>query len=378
MPATGSPSEASLYFHIPFCTKKCPYCHFFVLPDKDPFKEELLRSLRIEWEREAPKFREKKIISLYFGGGTPSLLGAEKIGEILSWLPDTPDQEVTLEVNPENVTPPLMEGFRAAGINRVSIGVQTLDNPLLKRLGRTHTAQKALDAIFITHQAGIHNISIDLMYDLPGQTLTSWEATLDQIEHLPITHLSLYNLTIEPHTPFYKKEKELTPLLPNPETSLAMLNAATTRLPSFGLNRYEISAFAKVGYASRHNTGYWTGRPFLGLGPSAFSYWNYKRYRNIANLKAYSAALKEHRSPVDFSEELPPDSRRNELLAVHLRLLKGVHLPTFEMLHGPLPLTTREALIQAREQGWLDYTPTHAQLTPEGLLFYDSLASLIV
>jgi oxygen-independent coproporphyrinogen-3 oxidase len=371
MRATGK-NPYSLYFHLPFCRRKCPYCHFFVLPDKVELKDSLLEALELEWKSISSKREHKELVSIYFGGGTPTLMGPAALEKILKWIEIPADCEITLEANPEEVTLPLMQAFAAVGINRVSIGVQSLDDSSLNTLERQHTAKKALLAIENTYQAGISNISIDLMYDLPGQTLTSWEKTLAQVQHLPITHLSLYNLTIEPHTAFFKRKKELIPLLPSPDTSLAMLEAATSSLTH--LKRYEISAFAKPGFASRHNTGYWTGRPFLGLGPSAFSYWDKKRFRNAANLSHYAKALQKGDSPIDFEEELPYPDSLNELLAIHLRLLEGVDLTTF----SPLPEATHQALLQLEAQGWLILSPTRAQLTAQGLLFYDSVAEALI
>ena len=170
--------------------------------------------------------------------------------------------------NPEDVTPSLMKGYFDAGVGRVSIGVQSLVDSSLEILERTHSAQEAISAIEDTYEAGIENITIDLMYELPDQTTGSFQKTLDQLAALPISHLSLYNLTIEPHTAFSKRKLRL----PKEEEGLKMLESAVSRLESIGLRRYEISAFSKEGYESRHNLGYWTARPFFGLCPSAFSY----------------------------------------------------------------------------------------------------------
>lgn len=368
MPTTGD-SEVSLYFHIPFCSRKCPYCHFYVVPDKSDFKNLLLQALRLEWDKEFEKLKGKKIASIYFGGGTPSLFGPNALGEILNWI-GNPHCEITLEANPEQITLSLMQEFASIGINRLSIGVQSLHDPTLQILGRTHSAQKAIDAIHHTAEAGISNITIDLMYEIPGQTVESWEHTLDQLSSLPITHLSLYNLTFEPETVFFKKKKKLDPLLPSPEANLAMLEAAVLRLEKIGLKRYEISAFAKPGFESHHNIGYWTGRPFIGFGPSAFSYWGGKRYRNILDLKKYALALKENRSPVDFEETLPHPANLHELCAIRLRLLEGVNTLDF-----PLDPTLFKRL---QAKGWLHLEGSHARLTNQGLLFYDSVASEIV
>jgi len=366
---TDSSDSLGIYFHIPFCTRKCPYCHFYVTADKADSKELLLRALRLEWEREHSKLDGKKIVSVYFGGGTPSLFGPEALGEILKWI-EPSNCEITLEVNPEEITLPLMQAFAAIGINRVSIGVQSLHDPTLQMLGRKHSAQKAIDAILQTSQAGISNITIDLMYEIPGQTLESWQHTLSQLKNLPITHLSLYNLTFEPETVFFKKKEKLAPLLPPPEINLAMLEAAVSHLEQIGLKRYEISAFAKPGFASCHNTGYWTGRPFLGFGPSAFSYWEGKRYRNISDLKKYASALEAHRSPVDFEEALPYPASLHELLAIRLRLLEGVDTRDF-----PVDPALYHRLAS---KGWLSLESPRARLTALGLLFYDSVATEIV
>ncbi len=357
----------SLYFHIPFCSKKCPYCHFYVLPDKADLHQLLLEALYLQWKKWEPEIQGKKIVSIYFGGGTPSLLGPKAIEKILSWVPYSSPCEITLEANPEKS---FLPEFVSVGVNRVSLGVQSLDNPTLTMLGRTHTAERAIETIA---NAGIENISIDLMYEIPGQTLESWKKTLARLKDLPITHLSLYNLTFEPQTLFFKKQKELTPLLPSSELSLEMLQLAVSHLESIGLKRYEISAFAKEGFHSCHNTGYWTGRPFLGLGPSAFSYWNGKRFRNVANLQKYAAALKRGASPIDFEEQLPYPQNIQELLAIRLRLLEGVDLKDY-----PVPPVSLQNLQGLQDRGWLQIRGSRAKLTPEGLLFYDSVAEAIV
>lgn len=370
--------EVSLYFHVPFCTKKCPYCHFFVIPHKSKAQTEFLDALHKEWQLILHKLQNKKIVSIYLGGGTPTLIGAEAVQTLLSWIPREEDCEITIEANPENVTLELMQALKKTGINRVSIGVQSLDDNLLTSLGRGHNSQKAIEAVTTTYNAGISNISIDLMYELPGQTLESWLSTLAQVGKLPITHLSLYNLTIEPNTPFYKRKDSLIPLLPSQETNLEMLQAAVEKLQSFGLNRYEISAFAKDGKESRHNVGYWTARPFLGLGPSAFSYWDKKRIRNSANLHTYSKLVHEGKSAADFEEELPYPDNLHELLAVELRLLRGVDLQEFEERHGKLPEDTYENLNLLRKKGWIKQEQKIVSLTETGLLFYDSVAEEII
>lgn len=373
----------SLYFHIPFCTKKCHYCHFFVLPDKPDLHKQLIDGLKLEMAQWATQLKNKRLASIYFGGGTPSLLAPTEIHELLeelnTYIPFDPKSiEITLEANPETITQEKMAAFAKEGINRVSIGVQTLDDHLLHKLGRTHRAQTSIDTIKITADAGIKNISIDLMYDIPGQTLASWQHTLEQIAPLPITHLSLYNLTIEPNTVFFKYQESLKKILPDAECSADMYKTAIAVLTKCGLEQYEISAFARDGQYSKHNVGYWTARPFLGFGPSAFSYWENKRFRSVAQFNRYLSALEKGLSPIDFTEELAPKDQLNELLAIALRLRYGVDCIEFEKNYGTLDPVTHQALKSLVAQGLLQQEGHRFSLTDHGVLFYDTIAVEII
>lgn len=358
--------EVSLYFHIPFCTKKCPYCHFYVIPNQKSFHQILETGLSLEWERQLPLLLNKKIVSIYFGGGTPTLF-VEGIQQILEKISAqfSLDCEITIEANPEDASPDLFENLRKMKINRLSLGVQSLDDRSLQTLERIHSAKKAEDAIFQASKAGFENISIDLMYDLPDQTEASWMYSLSKLKNLPIQHLSLYNLTIEPHTAFYKRRNSLK--FPNEETSLRFLEKAVLTLESIGLKRYEISAFGKP---SIHNLGYWTGRPFLGFGPSAFSFWHDERFRNCSNLQRYIRALKVGNSPVDFREKLPYPQNIREKIAVQLRLLDGIDMN--------LPSEILETLEPLVNQNLLEKKNGRIFLTEKGILFHDTVASQIV
>ncbi|KAF3362081.1 Oxygen-independent coproporphyrinogen-III oxidase-like protein YqeR [Chlamydiales bacterium STE3] len=373
---SGKIKEASLYFHIPFCSKKCSYCHFYVLPERDADKTLLMQGFKAEWLKALPLLTPYKIVSIYFGGGTPSLLGAHYIEEILTRIQPEVETEITLEANPENCSETIIRDYKEAGINRLSIGAQAFDDPMLISLGRTHNKNRIESAVLEAFKVGIKNISIDLMYDLPQQTLEQWRHTLKKATSLPISHLSLYNLTVEPHTAFYKKRKSL--IFPDPKTSLAMYLTATEELEKNGLKQYEISAFAKEGKQSRHNLGYWTARPFLGFGPSAFSYWEGKRFRNIAHLRKYHQLLEADQSPVDFEERLDYHAAQRELLAVRIRLLEGVNLEKFEKQHGKLEKEILNTLHDLVNKGWLAFDGSTIKLTAQGILFYDSLASEII
>lgn len=371
--------DLSLYFHVPFCSKKCPYCHFFVLPDKQALKAQFLEALKLEWKAQLPKLQGKKIVSIYLGGGTPSLLTPQELETILK-LPFqdadvASDAEITLEINPENVTASFAHSLRSLPINRASLGVQSLSSSELTLLGRNHLASTAKHAIHTLYDAGLTNLSIDLMYDLPHQTLEIFHQTLEEVATLPISHLSLYNLTIEPHTPFFKRKEQLQPHLPTQELSRKLLEAALFFLPTLGLERYEISAFAKNGLISRHNTGYWTGRPFLGFGPSAFSYFEGKRFQNIPHLGKYSSALSQGESPISFEEKLEPEKALRELLAIHLRLSKGVNLELFPKEALRLLESTFNKLQMG---GLLTLEGNTLRLTEEGKFFYDTVATEII
>ena len=352
--------EYSLYFHVPFCLKKCDYCHFYVVPSSKFFHDLYMKALKTEWEMRSDLLCDKKLVSIYFGGGTPTLLGRENIDEILSWIRPSEDVEITIESNPE--TP-----LDISSVNRVSVGVQSLDRELLCKLSRRHTPEDIFRHIEKVVCLGIKNISIDLMYDIPGQTLRKWEDTLLVSTSLPVTHISLYNLTIEEHTSFYKRRTLISKEMADDVESLKMLKMALDMLDATGFKRYEISAFAKPGFASLHNSGYWTGRSFLGLGPSAFSYWDGARFKNCSNIQRYAKQLKEKVLPIDFYEKLSSDERERELLAINLRLLDGIE---------GWPDNLDRLRFELFNDGFLD--PTTNKLSDKGLLFYDSVAERIV
>ncbi len=340
-----------------------------------PYQKEgvksLLESLALEWEQKKAVFNE--IVSIYIGGGTPSLLSSSELKELLSFLPKCAG-EITLEVNPNDVTLEKMLSFKESGVNRVSIGVQSFDDETLKTIGRTHNAQKAIDAIHTTYQAGITNISIDLMYDLPKQTLESWQKSIDIAVTLPITHLSLYNLTFEEGSSYFKHKKTLLPLIPEEPDSLSMLQRAVETFTSHGFTRYEISAFCREGKVSQHNLGYWIGRPFLGLGPSAFSYIEGRRFQNIPHFKKWHSSVISGEDPVSFTETLPHPQNLLELLAVRLRLSEGADLDDFP----PLPSETMVALEELVDKNLLIQKDSSLRLSPQGTLFYDTVASAII
>lgn len=354
----------SLYIHVPFCTHKCGYCHFYVIPPKASHVELYQTVLLKEWEQKREWF-QSPLVSVYFGGGTPALLPPSFFSTLLNRLSLTTDAEITLEANPETLTKKKSLAFKQAGINRLSIGVQAFQNSHLKRLERTHDVSRAKQCFTEAFDSGIENLSLDLMYDLPHQTLEEWEESLQQALCLPIKHLALYNLTIEPHTGFYKKQETLKASLPSEQLSLEMLQRAIEMCTEKGFERYELAAFSKPQYESRHNIGYWTGRPFLGLGPSAFSYWNGKRFRNQLHFHRWIRGVNGELPMEDFEESLSLQEKKKELFALQLRLIKFITETDLNV----------HSLVEA---GWLMQEGRGYRLTERGKLFHDTVAEEIM
>ena len=360
--------DYSLYIHIPFCKKKCPYCHFYVLPENVKHKHLLLESLEKEWALYKHQLEDKKLTSIYLGGGTPSLLQGEEIFNLLSLFP-IDDQEVTLEANPDGLNLEKLNAFKQAGINRLSIGVQSFSPSLLLPIQRQHSAEEAIQSIYWAKQAGFDNISIDLMYDLPKQTLKDWKESLEQATQLPITHLSLYNLVIEEHTVFYKYREQINREQASEKESSQMYLMAREHFKSKGWEQYELSAFCQDSYRSCHNSGYWTARPFIGLGPSAYSFWKGRRYRNTPRLHLYAKHIQSGHLPLDDEDSLSHEERLRELLCIHLRLIEGVPLDKVPPFNEISPLI---------EEGFLEKKKGNLCLTERGLLFYDTVAATLI
>ena len=362
--------RGGVYVHVPFCRKKCPYCHFAVRPHKDAQVPSYLRSIRKEWESKQDLLDE--VTTLYFGGGTPSLLSEQELEELFLIFPSTLG-EITLEANPEDVTYPKFCFLKELGINRISLGAQSFSNERLSAIGRNHTAEDTIRAVEICKKAGFDNISIDLMYDLPNQTFTEWQTTVAQAIQLPITHLSLYNMTFEPGALYFKDRHALKQLLPNGEVSTKMLLHAIAVFESSGLKRYEISAFAKEGFCAQHNTSYWTAKPFLGIGPSAFSYYEGSRFKNSSHFPKWQAQVDSGLDCIEFEEQLAYPDNVHELFVVQLRLLAGVNLSEFD-----LPEQTLQKVSQLIDGGYLKKESHFLSLTERGTLFYDTVASELI
>lgn len=310
--------------------------------------------------------------TVYIGGGTPSTMGAgdaaflmDRIRQIFSV---SSGAEITMEMNPCDMTPEFLEKTRRLGINRISIGIQAFQDDLLKKIGRRHTAAEGMQAVKRAWKAGYRNISIDLMYDLPGQSPEDFRRSLEKAVHLPITHLSVYSLIIEEGTPFDRWNRMGKLLRPAEEDSWRMYQMMCRILPHYGFGRYEISSFARPGFQSVHNKKYWTGRPWLGIGPSAVSFMKGERWKNISSLKRYEECLTEGKQPDREREILTAAERMEEYCFLHLRMTEGIPRTAFESLFGHPPETWYRQQIQFLLQaGLLEEKENFLRMTPRGM-----------
>lgn len=272
-----------LYIHVPFCIRKCPYCDFYSVTDlsfTDLYTDAVIRNI---------KAQNAKADTVYFGGGTPSLLTAEQIYSILSAASIQQDAEITMECNPNTVTPEYLADIHNAGINRISFGIQSLDDNELKALGRIHDSETAVNAVNMSYKAGFRNISADLMLGTAYQTSISLQKSIERLSSLPINHISAYLLKIEPETP-YGRSSDIISLLPDEDMTADLYLEAVELLSEQGFKQYEISNFAQKGYESKHNLKYWRCEEYYGIGPSAHSYLNGIRKAVPKSIEAFISA----------------------------------------------------------------------------------------
>ena len=328
--------ELELYVHIPFCVRKCGYCDFLSGTAEESTREAYLLALAGEIRRAGQDAEECRAVSVFFGGGTPTVLTGGQLSRLLSEIKKSfrlaGDCEITLEANPGTLDPEKLRLCREAGFNRISIGCQSADNRELRRLGRIHTWEEFLEGFRQAREAGFSNINVDLMSGIPGQTLVSWETSLRKTAELGPEHISAYSLILEEGTPFYKNREKLD--LPDEDTERRMYERTGEILEEYGCRQYEISNYAREGYRCRHNLGYWTGREYLGLGLGASSLWRDTRFRNTDSMEEYlkdSGNLPKIRRE---EEKLSASDRQSEYMILGLRLTEGISLAGFRETFG--------------------------------------------
>ncbi len=310
----------SLYLHFPFCKQKCAYCAFYSGPAGDAEKERYTTAL-CQAIKEAGQAEKRPLSTLYLGGGTPALLGEERLAQVLETVRSsftfTEKAERTAELNPESTTPAVLQTLKAGGINRISLGVQSLSDTELRTLGRLHDRKMALSALQMIFDAGFTNVSADVMFGLPGQTAESFSATLDTLLSYPLTHLSSYSLQLEEGTPL---GETASPVEEEMEEELWQLLCRKTK--EAGMEHYEISNFTKPGFASRHNLAYWRRTDYIGLGPAAHSFWKGVRYHYPEDREDFCRAPWPLRNPETIGEA----EAREETIMLGLRTFEGIPL----------------------------------------------------
>ncbi|APC07702.1 radical SAM family heme chaperone HemW [Neomoorella thermoacetica] len=374
MSRAGFVNKAShIYIHIPFCVRKCNYCDFISYPEQSPeVMAVYCRLLEEEMKLAAGTWQPGPAATVFLGGGTPTILPADLLERILvaveGYFNRQPEAEVSVEANPGTITLEKLRVLRSAGVNRLSLGVQSFDDRLLKAMGRIHRRRDIYQAYHLARRAGFANINLDLIFGLPGQTLEDWQATLREALALQPEHLAAYSLQVEEDTPWGRLAAAGNLNLPGEELELAMYQEAREKLAAAGYQQYEISNFARPGHRCRHNVTYWLNHPYLGLGAAAASSWRGERWQNYKNLEQYGAALSAGQLPRAEIEVTTPRQQMAETMFMGLRLLAGVNLQAFRQRFGK---DAREVYAGEMERllraGLVEVRGHHLKLTERGL-----------
>lgn len=376
-PPNNSSSAAGLYIHIPFCVKKCPYCAFYSSTSLSRIPD-FLGALFKEMEIACHPFG--LFDTVYMGGGTPSILRPQQLGEILrrvrSHFDLHPGAEITLEANPGDLDRVFLQELVAMGFNRLNIGVQSFNRKELQFLGRRHSSEAALSAIEHSRRAGFHNLGLDLIYGIPGQSMESWLGSLARAVDFSPEHLSCYQLSVEKNTPLEKELARGKFSLPGEARQYDFFIKTADFLENSGYLYYEISNFARgAEHLSRHNQKYWDHTPYLGLGPAAHSFLGDRRWWNYSTLAQYLGEIQQGRSPIQATEILTPEQLRLEAVFLGLRTRKGIHLKDlFEEHRYDLLAEKKELLTRLRQEGLLALENGHLYPTRAGLALADRLA----
>ena len=379
---------SGLYIHIPFCNSKCAYCGFYSVPSLKR-KEAFLEALKQEIVSRKDYLHGEKVGTVYFGGGTPSLLTIEELKTIMAWLHDyfeiDPEAEITLEANPDTLSLEYLESLRSIGVNRLSIGIQSFFDEDLKYLSRRHDAQHAQACLIWAKEAGFENVSIDLIYGLPTSDADRWNRNLDLFFATGFPHLSAYALTLEPNA-ILTKQIEMGKALPvNEDDAVRDYEILCQKMAQRGFLHYEISNFCKPGMHSRHNASYWFGTPYAGFGPSAHSYDGVTRQWNVSSLEQYVEVLTQTEitqvgllRSASNDETLTPEQQYDEYVMLRLRTMWGIDLKYLKREMGERFSSYCEQKAQPLiAQGRLSQTREFLYLTDQQMLFADGIAEAL-
>jgi oxygen-independent coproporphyrinogen-3 oxidase len=399
-----STSPFSVYVHVPFCARKCPYCDFNTYAVAKVPESEYVSAVCCEIDRysEMPGFQGRSVQTVFFGGGTPSILSSESLARILEAIDSAfgicPGAELSLEANPRDASPAFLEGIREAGFNRISFGVQSFDDERLVALGRDHSSAEAREAIERAVAAGFFNVSLDLIFGTPGQTLSQLEHDLSVAVSLPVAHISTYALSIEPGTPFFQRQERGLLRLPPDDTVVALLARIPEVLAESGFARYEISNYAKVGFESRHNMAYWRGGDYLGVGAGAHSYLarydargfiaSAERWATLASPSAFVVAAEsglrvagapDAESTISWCEVLDTSGLMFEFFYLGMRMVCGVTDQEFHHRFGSaMPKAYMQRLKELVQEGYVDRSGKRFALTTRGVAVADSVFERLV
>lgn len=363
--------KLGIYVHIPFCKHKCDYCDFYSLAGAEGQTDRYQKALLAHMAETAPQAKGWEVDTVYFGGGTPLMLGTKALIQVLEFIKKrfkvTKDAEITVEANPESVDFATLRALRRAGVDRLSLGMQSANEEELKAVGRIHDFAQVKAAVEAARKAKLKNVSLDLIYGLPGQTPESWERTLDAAIALEPEHISGYGLKVEDGTPLAVRVAA-GERLPDDDAQADAYLTMVSKLAEAGYQQYEISNFAKEGYPSRHNLKYWTLRPYLGFGPGAHSDFGDRRYAFIRDLEGYIAAVESGGRLLSEETVIPKRERGSEYLMLRLRTVHGIeeweYRREFFMDFDPL----LALLTDYERQGWAERADRRWRFTPEGFL----------
>lgn len=369
---------AGIYIHIPFCKQACTYCDFHFstsMANKGKVVDALLKEIELR----ADFVGNEEIETLYFGGGTPSLLEADELQKILSELHSNfhfaEGFEFTFEANPDDLTKEKIGMLAQKGVNRLSIGVQSFDDKYLKWMNRAHRSEESVICVKLAQAEGITNISIDLIYGLPDLSVAKWEAEIDRAIDLGVTHISAYCLTVEPNTALGFRVRKGKEKPVDEEAASEQFEILVRKLAEAGFEQYEVSNFAREGYYSKHNTAYWQGVPYLGLGPSAHSFAPRFREWNVANNMRYIQSIEAGKLPLT-REELSRENRINEWIMTGLRTKWGIDFEVGISEFGvDLRIENKAFLDKIVDEGEAVLEGSHFRLTPKGLFLADGIAA---
>lgn len=364
-----------IYIHIPFCVRKCDYCDFYSVPGRDGRMDEYLHALEVHIAESAPQAEIYTVNTIYFGGGTPTFFGAERLARLLQLVRKqfnvSKDCEITVECNPDSADQDTLLTLKKAGVNRLSMGVQSAQDKELEEIGRVHSFAQATRAFQRARDAGFDNISLDLIYGLPDQTMESWKESVEALLKLNPEHLSCYGLKLEQGTPLYERREQEQ--MADDDTQADMYLWMVERLKNAGYGQYEISNFARPGRQSRHNLKYWMGEEYIGFGPSAHSYFGQQRYSFVRDLDAYVKGVLYNGKILDESTRINRREMGKEYLMLRMRTIWGVeeneYRERFYLNFRPLEERFREY----ESYGWAECTEGRWHFTPSGFLLSNPL-----